>query len=214
MKKIFAFVAVAAGLLFAGNANAQLSINAGFANQSKTFTGTMPVFGSYTDRDTNMTGFFIGASYNLPIAGSLSVAPGIYYQRLGHNTSTDVAISTLHTKSIEQAIAIPILFNYKFEVSNGIDLFAFVGPNVTYGLSKTFTAWLGDNEPEDPSADYYDGDDPTNSRLNLFVTFGAGVQYHALRLQVGYQMGMMDRTTSDNTTEKVNNLFVGVGYAL
>ncbi len=212
MKKVFAFLAAA--VLFAGVANAQISINGGLATQMKTFTGSVPVFGTYTDRDTNMTGFFIGASYNLPITGGLSVAPGIYYQRVGNTTSNDLAITTLHTKSIEQAIAIPILFNYGFELSDGVKLFGFVGPNVTYGLTKTFTWWLGDNEPADPSADYYGGDNPSHSQLNLFVTFGAGLQYHSIRLQVGYQMGMMDRTKSENTTEKVNNLFVGVGYAL
>jgi len=214
MKKFFSFVAVAAALLIAGSANAQVSINAGYATQAKSYTGTVPVFGSYTDRDTNMAGFFLGVSYNLPITGGLSVAPGIYYQNLSHNTSTDLSVTTLHTKSVEQAIAIPILFNYSIEVGNGINLFGFIGPNVTYGLTKTYTAWLGDNEPEDPTFDYYDGDDPTNSQLNVFGTIGAGLEYHSLRFQLGYQMGFMDRTKSDNTTEKVNNFFVGVGYAL
>ena len=212
MKKVFAFAA--AVLMFAGMANAQVSINAGLATQAKTYTGNVPVFGSYTARDTNMTGFFLGVSYNLPITGGLSVAPGIYYQNLSHSTTTDVVLSTLHTKDVEQAIAIPILFNYGFELSDGVKLFGFVGPNITYGLVKTFTWWLGDNEPADPSADYYGGDNPTNSQLNVFGTIGAGLQYHSLRLQLGYQMGFMDRTKSDNTTEKVNNFFVGVGYAL
>lgn len=214
MKKIFAMVAVAAGLLFAGNANAQLSINAGYATQAKSYTGTMPIFGSYTDRDTNMNGFFIGVNYNMPITGGLSVAPGIYYQNLSNSTSTDLALTTLHTKSVEQAIAIPILFNYTIEVGNGIGLFGFIGPNVTYGLTKTGTMWLGDNMPEDPTIDYYGGDDPVNSQLNVFGTIGAGLKYHSLHLQLGYQMGFMDRTKSDNTTEKVNNFFVSVGYSL
>ena len=212
MKKVLTFAA--AIVLFAGIANAQISINGGLATQAKTYTGTVPVFGSYTDRDTSMTGFFIGVSYNMPISGGLSVAPGLYYQNLSHSTATDVVLSTLQTKSVEQAIAIPILFNYSVEVNNGISVFGFVGPNITYGLTKTFTWWLGDNEPADPSADYYAGDNPTNSQLNVFGTIGAGLKYHSLRFQLGYQMGFMDRTKSDNTTEKVNNLFVGVGYAL
>ena len=73
---------------------------------------------------------------------------------------------------------------------------------------------MGDNEPEDPTTDYYGGDNPSHSQLNVFGTIGAGLQYHSLRLQLGYQMGFMDRTKSENTTEKVNNFFVGVGYAL
>ena len=212
MKKYFAFLAAA--VLFAGVANAQVSINGGLATQMKTFTGTVPVFGTYSDRDTNMTGFFIGVSYNLPITGGLSVAPGIYYQNLSNSTTTDVVVSTLHTKSIENAIAIPILFNYGVEVSDGVKVFGFLGPNITYGLTKTFTWWLGDNEPADPSNDYYGGDNPDYGQLNVFGTIGAGLQYHSLRFQLGYQMGFMDRTKADNTTEKVNNFFVGVGYAL
>ena len=212
MKKVFAFLAAA--VLFAGMANAQLSINGGLATQMKTSTGTLPLLGTYTARDTNMTGFFLGVSYNLPITGGLSVAPGIYYQNLSHSTATDVIIGTLHTKSVEQAIAIPILFNYGVEISDGVKLFGFVGPNITYGLVKTGTSWLGDTEPADPTLDYYGGDDPEYSQLNIFGTIGAGLQYHSLRFQLGYQMGFMDRTTADNTTEKVNNFFVGVGYAL
>lgn len=215
MKKIFAIATVAVAMLFAGNSvNAQLSINAGFANQAKTFTGTAPVFGTYTDRDTSMNGFFVGVSYNIKLSGDLSVAPGIYYQNLSHGTSTDLYVTTLHTKSVEQAIAVPILFNYGFEFNKNLKVFVFAGPNVTYGLTKTFTWWLGDNEPADPSADYYKGDSPINSNLNIFGTVGAGLQYHQLRFQAGYNYGFLDRTKSDNTTEKVNNVFVGVGYEL
>ena len=115
---------------------------------------------------------------------------------------------------MEQAVTIPVMINYKYDFSNDFAMFAFVGPTFTYGLTKTFNAWFNEDDHSDPLFDYYEGDNPLRSHFNMFVTFGLGVQYQSFRLQVGYQLGMMDRTTRENTTEKVNNLFVGVGYAL
>ena len=80
MKKVFAFMAVAACMLFAGKANAQLTLNVGYAPTTLTYT--------YGGNDTkmDMNGFFVGANYNINLTGDLNVAVGADFR---FNTKTE-----------------------------------------------------------------------------------------------------------------------------
>ena len=62
MKRIFAFLAVAAATLIAGNSYAQLSIRAGYAPE--TWKTTVTVNNSSSTSTSNLTGLFVGAHYN------------------------------------------------------------------------------------------------------------------------------------------------------
>ena len=108
MKKVLSFVAVAAFLLFAGNANAQLSIHAGYQNYSLHANG-------YSASDD---GFYAGLSYNLEAGGGLGIAPGAYF------TYVEDIID----------VRVPILMNYVIHF-NDFGIGAFLGPNVTIGLA-------------------------------------------------------------------------------
>ena len=60
-------MAVAACMLFAGKANAQLTLNVGYAPTTLTYT--------YGGNDTkmDMNGFFVGANYNINLTGTSPV---------------------------------------------------------------------------------------------------------------------------------------------
>ena len=111
MKKILSIVAVAAVMLFAGKANAQISLHAGYQNYSLSANG----YSASTD------GFYVGGSYDVQASGSIYLTPGVYFA---------------YVEDIMD-LRVPILFNYRLNV-NQLGLGVFVGPTVTFGLGGDY----------------------------------------------------------------------------
>ena len=222
MKKIFAMVAVAAGLLFAGNANAQLGVNIGYAPQ--TYKNTVTNGDNSNTTTTNMSGFFAGVNYNLNLTGDLNVSVGAQFR---YNTSKDTLVnasvgSVVGAKSentnTQSMIDIPILFNYGFNLNSALKLSVFVGPTISYALAgnthnTTTTTLLGNTSTSENDYDWY-GENSNRKKLDVAATIGLNVQYNQFRLFGGYNMGLLNLSSADNTTLKASNIFIGVGMAL
>lgn len=221
MKKIFSFVAVAAALLVAGNANAQLSVNGGFLGNvlSTTYKYT-DALGNEHKSDTsyaNGLGFYAGASYNVPITSFFGIAPGLYFSYAG-KSEEKTTTGTKYTDVVDMMdLNIPILFNFKWEITDFFGIMGFVGPNFRYGLNYKETYKYNDNITKDYVITPYkkaDGaDKPALSRFDLGVNFGAGVHFNAFRVEVGYNLGLLDIDNSKEYTTNSNHVYVGVGFA-
>lgn len=216
MKKVFSFVALAAAMMFAGQAYAQLSVNAGYT--SKTFTSTTK-YGDNTNTKTYSLGggFFVGGSYSVGMSDGLNVTPGLYFT---YNTDKDEdhgVTTTINTMDLN----IPILFSYTYSLSSDLALFAFVGPNIQLGLSAQEKVEGTPGGILDGTADLYEKDDDGESmftRFDLGIMVGLGVQYQNFRLQAGYNKGLLDRCgyeDGDNYSFEyaMSQIFVGVGFA-
>ena len=208
MKKIFAMVAVAAGLLFAGNANAQLGIHLGYSPETWT-TG---------DNSSDIKGIFAGVDYNMPLAGALNLNLGGQVRYNSKSSSTTVGSGSLsQTTKIDKTqilLDVPVLLNYGFNLTGDLKLSVFAGATVSYafvGQTKTTLSGLINSEG-DPSSWY--GDNGSYNPLNLSGTFGLCFSYQQFRLFGGYNMGLMDIDKNDNTTTKTSGLFFGLGMAL
>ena len=237
MKKVFAFVAVAAAMLFAGQAYAQLSVNAGYVNKTMDWHYEYKYNNTTYTTDTNMSfggGFFVGASYNYALSNDLNVSAGLY---LNYNSTKDERSSTLGGITTERKnvttmmdLNIPILVNYKYSLSDDLAVFAFAGPNIQFGLSanqkRTVTtsgapiaSMNGTTETTNNMYAKEDGEDDADlNRLDVGVMVGVGAQFMNFRLQAGYCMGLFDRSTYKEDSDEVfrenfNHLFIGVGYA-
>lgn len=108
MKKVLSFVAIAAVMVFAGKANAQLSIHAGYQSFSLHANG-------YSASDD---GFYAGVSYNAGLDGGFGVAPGVYFA---------------YVENIMD-VRVPILMNYVLHV-NDLGFGLFLGPNLNVGIA-------------------------------------------------------------------------------
>ncbi len=108
MKKILSIMAVAAVMLFAGKANAQISLHAGYQSYSMSANG-------YSVSDD---GFYVGGSYDVQAANSIFVTPGLYFA---------------YVEDIMD-IRIPVLFNYRMNMDQ-IGFGVFAGPTITFGLA-------------------------------------------------------------------------------
>lgn len=224
MKKIFAMVAVAAGLLFAGNANAQLSINAGYAPQTYKTTYTSSNGNSSTDT-LNMTGFFVGVNYNTNLTGALNVSVGLQGRYNTFSDSSSASFFGLASGQVKRTdnqfvIDVPVLFNYGFNLDGGLKVSVFVGPTLSYAVSGKTTiegnanvlGFGGNTSDED---NWYNEDKTFNrNALDLSGTIGVSANFNSFRLYGGYNMGLLNTNKKDNYTTKGSNWFVGVGYSL
>lgn len=109
MKKFFTMVAIAVAMMFAANnANAQISVRAGFLND---------IYGG--DADATEAGFYLGASYNMHAFGDFNVAPGVYF---GYSKD-------------RMDLRIPVLLNFGLNLTDDLGLVIFAGPQATIGLA-------------------------------------------------------------------------------
>ncbi len=199
MKKVFSFVAVAAALLFAGNANAQMNVSVGY--MPETITTTMGGASS----DYSMNGFFVGFDYTNELTAGLNLSVGL---RGRYNTSSEtiLGVDVNHTQIV---LDIPILLNYGIDLGGGLKLVPFLGPTVSFALVgndkssplgvDVTTEWYGD----DGDSDY--------SRLNLYGTAGLSIYFNQYRIFGGYNLGLLDLHKNSNVEKKSSGFFVGLG---
>lgn len=211
MKKVFAIMALVAAMFVANNAQAQLSVNLGYAPE--TFSSTI----NTTTTTSGYQGFFGGVTYNLGVAKGIGVALGAQYRL--NLTSSESTLLTVTTKisDTQHLIDIPVLLNYGIAVNRQFKIVPFVGPMCSFavaGNTKTTThssvTPLADTEI---NKDWY-GDNSNNSRMNLNLVFGAAFNYEQFKLFGGYRLGLLDQNKADGVTVKTSGFFIGLGMGI
>lgn len=186
MKKAFL---LAIALLFSVMAHAQFSVQVGYQmNSMKT-----------TVKDVRATQYYNGVSavidYNIPLAGPLSVAPGL---GLGTYFTNNYGV-----RYRELGLFAPIDFNLCVSETRDTRLSIFVGPTLYYGL---FCKDVSTNPPYS----YYDTEDK-----RFDVSLGGGIWCDikdVLRVKLGYKAGLTNCSKISGITEKNNTLTLAIGY--
>ena len=205
MKKIFTTLLAASLMLLGTQAFAQISVNAGYLNSTVKVGNADP---------SKANGGFAGVSYNVPVAGGLCVAPGLYYSMITSKSTSSLG-STLSASGIftEHAINVPLYMNYGIELANDTNVFVFGGPTAQFGLSskRKYEASAG-GASNVTRVDNYDNDN--YNRFNVYLGGGIGFQISAIQITVGYDYGMINLYKGDNAPNAHRSNFkIGVGYA-
>lgn len=112
MKKVLSIMAIAAVMLFAGKATAQVTIHAGY--QLSSIQEDYPIF----PYDNSASGFYLGADYDIPFQNpNFGVAPGIEFS---------------YFKDMID-IRVPILFNWKMRIGT-MNFGIYAGPVLNIGV--------------------------------------------------------------------------------
>jgi hypothetical protein len=198
MKKVIFSLFAASLMLLGTNAFAQISVNAGYLNSTL----------ASSNSSANANGAYAGFSFNLPIAGGLGIAPGVYYSMI---TGKTLDLGTIATGTLmEHAVNVPVYVNYGFELSRDTKLFVFGGPTLQYGLASSTKLSSGLTDKSLTSDNYKDAD---YNRMNVYLGGGIGFGISALQITVGYDYGMMNQYKNTDASYHRSNLKLGVGFA-
>lgn len=241
MKKIVVLFATAVvAMAFAASASAQLSVGAGYGLASH--TSKYKVGNTTTiDKPTNMNGFYVGGTYDINFLsknwGDLSVAPGLTYSFYGKLISSesykDEGINVSDKESLrEHYLDVPVHVKYAYNVVPGtLKLAAFAGPVFSFGLSsKTIMREEYGNDYTVSRLGNYSGKyvvkssfaednekgDLGDTGYSMFdLKFGFGIAatiFEKIDFIIAYNVGILDRYSSDSYSSHTNVLQIGVAY--
>ncbi len=222
MKKIFCLLLIS--VLFAVSSHAQVSIGAGYLNQS------LSEFNPHL-----LNGFYVGGGYSISIGNRFSVTPGLYYLRSqgGLYETGNLWLTITHAlpgpvKDEKEyyrnnSFLLPVQVSYSIISSPKLKWFVFAGPSLSYELNTSYdyscSIWEGSckdllsgSETIKPTIDY--------SRWSIGIGGGMGVDiFKHYRITVGYEYGLNNRlggreyhTLQDDKSMHTQRIHAGVAY--
>ena len=214
MKKIFATLFAASLMLLGTQSFAQIVPGAGYLlsiEKSSSENSSMDA--------TKLNGFYVGASYNIPLVAGLGVAPGFYADMLFYNGAASLTqYVTLSEHYTELALNLPINLNYRLEVSDNASIYAFAGPVFQVGLMarSTYNGRI-DVGPihinEGDAYNHYDAENGDMNRFNIYLGGGLGFQVGDILLTVGYDHNLLNVDRTDGWKTNRNQIKAGINFA-
>ena len=206
MKKVSFIIAAAFVMLLAGNAQAQLGVNIGYAPQTTT------VASGSNSSSSDMNGFFAGVNYNHVLSGNIGVSFGGQIRYNTKITSSTILSATSTTKQTQLLVDVPVLFNFAIPMGSDARIALFVGPVFSYALKGNTN--ISENVLNtNTNVDWY-GENSNNNQFDLMGAAGAALEFKTSRLFGGYRMGFADLDKREKVKTTTSGIFVGVGYML
>ena len=197
MKKIIISLAIA--IAAAVSASAQVSVGAGYLNQTNKTT----VSNNSSSRAIN--GFYAGVDLGYGLGYGLSIVPGVYYGYIAGKTTALEGVA--EANYVRHDIAIPVNVKYGIDILDALNVFAYAGPQFNIGLASTSTATVAGISK---SINNFD-ENGSERRFDLSIGVGLGFDVADLiRINLGYNFGLLNRANSENVVTKANTLHVGL----
>ena len=197
MKKTLTVLLAAAALLAGVNANAQVSLGAGYLNITQSFGSS----------NANGNGAYAGVSFNIPIAGGLAIAPGVYYSLA--NYKSEAVLGLVKGTTTEHAINVPLNLNFGYNLARDMRAFIFGGPTFQYGIAsqtKQDLAGAVNTTTDNYKSDY-------NQRFVIYAGGGLGMDIaNKFQVTVGYDHTVTNMVKSDDV--KVGRGLIKIGAAM
>ena len=197
MKKIIISLAIAIAATV--SASAQVSVGAGYLNQTNKTT----VSNNSSSRALN--GFYAGVDLGYGLGYGLSIVPGVYYGYIAGKTTALEGVA--EANYVRHDIAIPVNAKYGIDILDALNVFAYAGPQFNIGLASTSTATVAGISK---SINNFD-ENGAERRFDLSIGVGLGFDVADLiRINLGYNFGLLNRANSENVVTKANTLHVGL----
>ena len=186
MKKFLSFVIIAAAMIFATGANAQVKFG---------LKGGLDVINMSLNSDvlksSNKAGFFIGpmVKVTVPVVGLSFDAAALYDQK-----EAKVSVNDVETTMRQKSINIPVNIRYGWGLSSLANVFVFAGPQ--WGIN------VGDKDFK-----WNDNSSYSLKKSNFSVNVGLGVTLMS-HLQVSANYNIACGKTADVTWKNASNQIV------
>ena len=189
MKKL---ITVAAALIVSISAFAQFQVGAGWL-------GSQWTYGNGSESNL-ANGFYAGVSYNIPIAGDIGIAPGVYY---GLTFRTGKVLGFDAAKLQHHSVNIPVMVTYGMDLGPG-RLFFGAGPTASIGVAYKYKdTVLG------TTGDLYEDDN--FGRFNLLMGIVGGYTISHIQFNFGYDWGLLDLDKTDGKRHQ-NLIHAGIAF--
>ena len=193
MKRLLTII-LAASAMFAGTTvfAQNVAVEAGFGLSNTNFNA----LGYKANAD--LYGGTLGVSYEIPLLpGTLGFAPGVQF---GYFTKGNVNIYGYDNISFtETYVAVPLDFNFHFNLSDDMKFLVFAGPTLDLGLTSRIK-----EKSTSMEYDIYSGKlaDYTNyTRYDVLLGGGVGFDVmDAVRFSVRYDYGVVNRNGGNLTS--------------
>lgn len=166
----------------------------------------------------NLAGFHLGLTADFPINEILSFETGLLLNTKGVKSSLEEPAFGLSFESKLRAYYLDVPLAVKGSYAIGENkIFATAGPYVGIGLTgKTYLSLEidGEGETETEDIDWGDDEDADLRRLDMGLTFGAGVEMNHFVLGIGYDLGLFNILPDIDPAYSANHrvLRFSVGY--
>ena len=203
MRKIILTIALAFAAAVAFGQD--LSISAGYVRATHIYdnnTSKLP-----------FNGFYAGLGAEWKLDQNFGFATGLYYEFDATSSTISAWGASAGATTTEHYIDIPLHFAAGFEVAQGVRLFLEIGPALSVGLASTTTGNINilGIKIKDASNNYDGG---TYGRFDLGIGGIGGIQVGAIKVFGGYNYGLIDRNSSQNTVLNRSQVVAGIAYCL
>ncbi|MBB3699515.1 outer membrane beta-barrel protein [Flammeovirga yaeyamensis] len=174
--------------------------------------------GTYSDNYDMNPGFHFGLTVDVPLNEFLSFEPGLLLTTKGMKYEDELIGLNLSGHANLYYIDVPLNLKATHEFGSGVKLYGTIGPYVGMGLSGKIKATLefqGDEQTEEEEIKWGSNqDEDTFKRLDMGLTFGAGVEINSILLGLSYDLGLSNISTNQDNGMSVKNrvLKFSVGY--
>lgn len=219
MKSIYTLAAILLIALTNANAQTQFGVRAGLNQSSlkgdavKSFEDLVSMTDGYITT-SGKTGFHAGVFAEVPLGGSISLQPGIYYSQKGYQLKGTIAAdkldflnATATAKLQSHYIDVPVYL--KANLGSGFHIYA--GPQISYLVKNNVEVQAGALGFNVFNRDF----DVTDQFKSLDVAVSGGVGYdfaNGLTINAGYDHGLSRVDKNDNLKSFNRNLKVGLSY--
>lgn len=188
----------------------QLRINAGYNASSIQLSSE--VYSEFMSRMNEeikpLGGFQVGATYEIPLSGTISVEPGLFFSSKGYrNEPTEGYYDPFYYKRKLTLYYLDVPIHLKTKIALGkTTLFVGFGPYFSLGLSghMNIDGNRYDKEFEDLDLKRFDGG----------LSFTAGLEFGKFQAGAFYQLGLVN-LNQHNVLQRKNRVFgLSLGYRL
>lgn len=176
-------------------------------------------------------GYNFGITVDYSITDNFFLASGIEFTNKGAKSELSESLSSgdlvydfkLKQTATANYLQLPIHAGYKFNISKAIKLNFHAGPYFAFGIAgKTKTKLSGNDLGKalvmdeageyNPEIDTFSDD--ALKRFDLGLGLGAGIEYEAFNVGLGYDFGLLNvsHTEGDDYDIRTQNAYLAIGY--
>ncbi|MDR2816469.1 MAG: PorT family protein [Proteiniphilum sp.] len=163
-----------------------------------------------TDKNVK-AGFHIGLTADYEFMYNSAIQTGLFFTTKGFKSENEGWGNAKYTENL-MYLQLPVHYAYKLDVTPGTRIVFHAGPYAAYGVGGSRKASIG-NISGEWDVDKIFGD--SNTQYNPFdagLGLGVGAEFGPISVDLGWDMGLVNISRTNNGNIKNQNAYLSVGY--